>query len=40
MNTAAVYVQPNGYIESFYLDDAPQRQQADIAAELDGPVTA
>ncbi|MGW4047365.1 hypothetical protein [Streptomyces sp. NPDC004721] len=40
MNTAAIYVQPNGHIEDFYMADDPQRQQADIAAELDGPVTA
>ncbi|WP_073947598.1 PP2C family protein-serine/threonine phosphatase [Streptomyces kebangsaanensis] len=39
MNTA-IHVQPNGHIEHFHLADDPQRQQADIAAELDGPVTA
>nr|WTB35230.1 hypothetical protein OG781_42375 [Streptomyces sp. NBC_00830] len=36
----ALYVQPNGHTEPFYLDDDPKRQQADIAVELDGPVTA
>lgn len=38
--TQALYVQPNGHTEPFYLDDEPKRQQSDIADELDGPVTA
>lgn len=38
--TQALYVQPNGHTEPFYLHDEPKRQQSDIADELDGPVTA
>ncbi|MFD3455804.1 PP2C family protein-serine/threonine phosphatase [Streptomyces sp. NPDC058691] len=39
-NTPALYVQPNGHTEFFYLDGAPGRQESDIADELDGQVTA
>lgn len=39
--TQALYVQPNGHAEPFYLHDEPKHQQSDIADELDGgPVTA
>lgn len=38
--TPALYVQPNGHTEPFYLHGEPKRQQCDIADELEGPVTA
>ncbi|WP_127356493.1 PP2C family protein-serine/threonine phosphatase [Actinacidiphila soli] len=41
MNTTpALYVQPSGHTEPFYLHGEPKRQQCDIADELEGPVTA
>ncbi|MET7522592.1 hypothetical protein [Streptomyces sp900116325] len=38
--TQALYVQPNGHAEPFYLDDRRKRQQSEIADEADGPFTA
>ncbi|MFF3378091.1 PP2C family protein-serine/threonine phosphatase [Streptomyces sp. NPDC002680] len=36
MNTEALYIEPGGHIEDFYLADDAQRQCQDIADELDG----
>ncbi|MGW1157809.1 PP2C family protein-serine/threonine phosphatase [Streptomyces sp. NPDC002519] len=40
MNTEALYVQPGGHIEPFPLAGDCERQQKEIAAELDGPAAA
>lgn len=40
MNTEALYIEPGGHIEDFYLADDAQRQYQDIADELDGPTAA